>query len=472
MKEPLRVLMIEDSPDDAELILLELHRAGFDCRPKRVETAEAMQDCLATEKWDLILSDYSLPKFSGPAAIELLKSSGLDIPFIMVSGTIGEETAVGSLKAGAHDFLLKSKLARLIPAIHRELKDAEVRRARRSAESSLERQLHRLQALRTIDLAITSSLDVRVTLNVLLDQVVTQLSAHAADVLLLSPGTKHLKFSAGRGFHSAALQQTEIRLGDSPAGIAAMERTIVSLPDLRKELSSFSRGPFLAGEGFVSYHAAPLVTKGRAIGVLEVFHREPLYPDPDWLEFLEALAGQAAIAVENAELFSDLERKNDELVVAYDATLEGWVHALDLRDKETEGHTQRVTEMTVRLARVFGISEEDMDHVRRGALLHDIGKIGIPDQIMLKPGPLTDDEWVIMHKHPVYAYEWLNPIPYLRPALDIPYAHHEKWLPPRPERRADSPRRENFRNGGRVGRPFLGSPLSRGLEPGKSARAD
>jgi HD-GYP domain-containing protein (c-di-GMP phosphodiesterase class II) len=115
------------------------------------------------------------------------------------------------------------------------------------------------------------------------------------------------------------------------------------------------------------------------------------------------------------------------LSLAYDTTLEGWSKALDLRDKETEGHTQRVVDMTLRIAQTLGISDEELTHFRRGALLHDIGKMGIPDSILLKPGPLTDEEWEIMKRHPVYAYELLFPITHLRPALDIPYCHHEKW---------------------------------------------
>jgi putative nucleotidyltransferase with HDIG domain len=181
------------------------------------------------------------------------------------------------------------------------------------------------------------------------------------------------------------------------------------------------------GEGFNAYYAVPLVAKGHVMGVLEVFHRMALDPDPEWLDFLEALAGQAAIAIDNGTLFDDLQRTNVELSLAYDTTLEGWSKALDLRDKETEGHTQRVTEMTVRLARSMGVSEADLMHIRRGALLHDIGKMGIPDSILLKPGPLTDEERDVMQRHPVYAYELLSPIAFLKPALDIPYCHHEKW---------------------------------------------
>jgi putative nucleotidyltransferase with HDIG domain len=127
------------------------------------------------------------------------------------------------------------------------------------------------------------------------------------------------------------------------------------------------------------------------------------------------------------QMVASLYRSKMDLVQAYDSTLEGWSKALELRDKETEGHTQRVTEMTLRLAHAFGISGEDIANVRRGALLHDIGKMGIPDDILLKEGPLSEDEWEIMRKHPQYAYDMLKEINYLHPALDIPYYHHERW---------------------------------------------
>ncbi len=171
----------------------------------------------------------------------------------------------------------------------------------------------------------------------------------------------------------------------------------------------------------------PLFAKGQLKGVLEVLHRTALDPDPEWFDFLNALATQAALAIDNSTLFEGLQRSNLELSMAYDATIEGWSHALDMRDKETEGHTQRVSEMTVQLARSMGLGDAELVQVRWGSLLHDIGKMGVPDGILLKPGPLTDEEWVTMRKHPTFAYEMLAPIHYLRLALDIPYCHHEKW---------------------------------------------
>jgi HD-GYP domain-containing protein (c-di-GMP phosphodiesterase class II) len=175
------------------------------------------------------------------------------------------------------------------------------------------------------------------------------------------------------------------------------------------------------------YVGTPLIAQGQVNGVLEVFHRLPFTPDENWLEFFKIVAGQTAISVDNASLFAELKHSNTRLFAAYDSTIEGWSKALDLRDKETEGHTQRVTEMTLKLAQEAGITEEESVHVRRGSLLHDIGKMGIPDQILLKPDKLTDEEWVAMRKHPTLAFELLSPIAYLGPALDIPYCHHEKW---------------------------------------------
>ena len=289
------------------------------------------------------------------------------------------------------------------------------------------RQLDRLRAMHEVDQAISSGTDLPTTLKILLEHVAAQLQVDAADVLLLDSGTLTLSPAAGRGFRAGVVETLPIRVGEGLAGRAALERRAVHTDDPAEMREGLKLTAFPAREGFVAYHAVPLIAKGQVVGVLEVFHRAPLTAGPDWLRLLEALAGQAAIAIENAQLFEGLQRSNLDLALAYDATIEGWSHALDLRDKETEGHTQRVTEMTVRLARAMGIGDAELVHVRRGALLHDIGKMGVPDSILLKPGPLTEEEWVLMRQHPLFAYDLLSPIAYLRPALDIPYCHHERW---------------------------------------------
>jgi len=129
----------------------------------------------------------------------------------------------------------------------------------------------------------------------------------------------------------------------------------------------------------------------------------------------------------NLDLVRTLEQSNSELVQAYDATIEALSYALDLKDSETKWHSKRVTDLTILVAKSMGMGEESLVHMRRGALLHDIGKMGIPDSILLKPGPLNAEEMEVMRKHPLYAKQMLSRIEYLQPALDIPYAHHEKW---------------------------------------------
>jgi HD-GYP domain-containing protein (c-di-GMP phosphodiesterase class II) len=298
---------------------------------------------------------------------------------------------------------------------------------RKQAEETIQLQLKRLNTLRSIEKAITSSLDLSVTLDMLLNQATTQLGIDAAAILLLNQRTQILEYSVSKGFRSNALKYTQLRLGESNAGRAAIEHRIITIPNLKEMPGGFVRSKLFANEDFMAYFAVPLITKGQVKGILELFHRSPLNTDQGWLEFLETTADQAAMAIDNAALFEGLQRSNNELTLAYDTTIEGWSQALDMRDKETEGHSQRVTNMTLRMARILGIKDEEIIHIRRGALLHDIGKMGVPDNILLKPGALTEEEWKIMKLHPVYAHELLSPIEYLRPALDIPYYHHEKW---------------------------------------------
>ncbi|MDP2777165.1 MAG: HD domain-containing phosphohydrolase, partial [Anaerolineales bacterium] len=288
------------------------------------------------------------------------------------------------------------------------------------------RQLERLEALHSIEIAISASMDLRVTLDILLKQVTSQLKVDAAAVLLLNPHLHTLEFSAGHGFRTKAIEGTRLRLGESHAGRAALERHLVHVKNL-KDAPDLILTEKLNEEGFVNFYALPLIAKGQVKGVLEIFIRTPFTPDNNWLNFLETLAGQAAIAIDSAQLFENLQRSNTDLINAYDRTIEGWSNALDLRDEETEGHSQRVTAMTLKLARASGMTEAELVHVRHGALLHDIGKMGVPDHILLKPDKLTDEEWVAMRKHPTFAHELLLPIAYLRPALDIPYCHHEQW---------------------------------------------
>jgi putative nucleotidyltransferase with HDIG domain len=291
-------------------------------------------------------------------------------------------------------------------------------------------QIDRLTALRTIEAVISASHDLSGTLETLVDQVVARLKVDAAAVSL-KISEDRLRYAAGHGFWTDLITQAPVPIAESYSGQAAYEKRTIQLHDLKlgdadkKDNQDFIR--MWKQEGFKAYYSLPLIAKGEFYGVLEIYHRSPISPDPEWEDFLEMVAGQAAIAIHDTTLFNSLESAKHELELAYDDTLEGWARALELRDYETVGHTRRVAENTVELARRMGFGDEELVQVRRGALLHDIGKMGIPDQILNKPGKLTEEEWEIMRKHPVYAYEMLEEIDFLGAALDIPHYHHEKW---------------------------------------------
>ena len=288
-------------------------------------------------------------------------------------------------------------------------------------------RLLRIQALRRIDRVIAGSIDINVTLSTVLDEVISQHGIQAASILLLESHTLRLECVALRGFRRETIKDIPLRVGTGWPGRVVLERNALYIPDIRKHPKKDRRADLFISEGFTTYRALPLIAKGKVQGVLEVFLQSPFEEDDEWNEFLLALAGQVAIALDNSTLFRNLERANLQLSLAYDATIEGWSHALDLRDRETEGHTQRVTEMTLELARAIGLEGEALLHIRRGGLLHDIGKMGVPDAILHKPGPLTSEERAIIERHPQLAYDMLSSIEYLRPALNIPYCHHEKW---------------------------------------------
>lgn len=349
---------------------------------------------------------------------------------------IAREHAIGALWVGSATKITAEQL-QLLTAIGDMAANA-IHRATLHEET--DRRLQHLKALHTIDTAINASPDLDATLDVLLDQATANLKVDAGAVLLFDTETQTLKYAASTGFHEGSIETTRLHVGEGQAGRAVQEQRIVPTPDVSAIARRDARARVLQRKGIQAHVAAPLITNGEVKGILELFHRGPLTPTPEWLEFLEMLAGQAAIAVHNAELFQKLQRSNVELAQAYDATIEGWAHTLELRDIETEGHSRRVTEMTLQLARQVGIASSagapergvasgagTLEHIRRGALLHDIGKMGIPDSILFKPGPLDDREWRVMRKHPVYACQLLSSIDFLEPALPIPDCHHEKW---------------------------------------------
>jgi putative nucleotidyltransferase with HDIG domain len=284
-----------------------------------------------------------------------------------------------------------------------------------------------LGALMHVGRAINSSLGLKRVLEEVMDSLVALMRAERGFLMLRDPNTGELSVRTARGLDHVDLDEEEFKVSKTVIQRVAESGEPVLTTNAQEDPRFDSRLSIMA------YHlrsilCVPLKIKNALIGVVYVDNRERIgiFRDAD-LGLISAFADQAAVAIDGAQLFEKLQQSHRELENAYEATLAGWAKALELRDKETEGHTQRVTMLTERLARAMGVDDAAIVHIKRGALLHDIGKMGIPDNILLKNGPLTEEERLIVEKHPLHAYEMLSSIEFLLPALDIPYCHHEKW---------------------------------------------
>ncbi len=298
--------------------------------------------------------------------------------------------------------------------------------SRKKSEMKVELQLQQMTGLREIDTSIISGEDIEDTLNKILDQGVYWLKAQTTcmNLGIASGDHKSQTFLRGKELINKRFldeDTTEIRnFTRERNSVIVNEEDFSRLPKKMKE--------FYETNQIRSHFRVPIVVGNWTRGIFDIFLSEPLQEDAsDWILYAETLAGQAALAITNHDLISGLQEKNDELLEAYEGTIFGLGHALEIRDKETFGHSERVLELSLKVAEVLHFTDEEISNFRRGVLLHDIGKIGIPDSILLKPGPLDEDEWKVMRLHPVYAYELLKGVSFLKNALDVPYSHHERW---------------------------------------------
>lgn len=297
-----------------------------------------------------------------------------------------------------------------------------------------------LDALMGVGKIINSAKGWDIVLNDVMDTVIRLMQAERGMIMLRNDKGEFLS-RAARGMDQVnlegedfAVSQTIVnRVAESGEGI--LTTNAQEDPRFEKQLS-------VVEHNLRSIICVPLKLKDEIIGVIFVDSRmrSGLFGKND-LDLLSAFANQAAVAIDNARLFEELEQANrelrvayeeleqanDELTVAYNETIKGWALALELRDHETEGHTQRVTKLTLRLARKLGVPEDEIEHIRRGALLHDIGKLAIPDRVLLKPGGFNLTERKFMELHTEIARDMLEKIEFLHPAIDIPLYHHEKW---------------------------------------------
>ncbi|WP_075062217.1 HD domain-containing phosphohydrolase [Ornatilinea apprima] len=299
-------------------------------------------------------------------------------------------------------------------------------RTRLQTENRLQRQMEHLNTLHQIDLQISSNHQFKSMLDGILTMTVESLKSDAAVIYLLDE-KKNLLPAAWVGF-SKSLEGVQPRhLSQRRCLPAQSLQHLTFLADMQNLRNQFCFDEVVADEGFIAYVGLPLHAKSQVLGVLELFQRVPFHPTNEWFGYLENFASQIAIAIDNGQMYANLEKSNLEMAQAYAATLEGWANALELREHETGQHTRRVRDLTICMAREMGFDREALEHIGRGALLHDIGKMGIPDHILLKPGPLSPEEWDVMRQHPRLAYDMLSSITFLQSALDIPYCHHERW---------------------------------------------
>jgi PAS domain S-box-containing protein/putative nucleotidyltransferase with HDIG domain len=385
MENCIRILMAEDLLTDAKLAEREVKKTLPTSQFQRVETRQEYLHSLEEFRPDLIISDYHMPAFDGMMALKLAIECCPLTPVIILTGALNEDTSVECMKAGAADYVIKEHIKRLGQAVVRALEEKEIRKQRFQAEAALRDSEERYRTLvETLPDAVTV-LDLQGKINYV-SQSTLQFYGFETDTELI-----------GRDFaawvHPAYLPKAlEFFNQASQGGVIRNQEFQLYKKDRKLFFGEISASCLRDSQG------SPI---GVIIIVRDISERK-----------------QAEIALQEGHI---------RLALAYDDTITALSKALDLRDKVTEGHTLRVIDLTLQMARKAGLDETMMDHIRRGALLHDIGKIGIPDTILLKPGDLNDAEWEIMRRHPQYAFNMLSSIDYLLPAINIPLYHHEKW---------------------------------------------
>jgi PAS domain S-box-containing protein len=383
---PIEILLIEDDPSHVELIQRAFEDRASNMHIEHVSLLSQARQYLANRKPDLIIIDWRLPDGDG---LELLsdQENPLGAPVIFMTSYGSERIAVEAITSGALDYIIKSPETLMdMPHIaERAIQQGEAKAERVQMQEALARSESQFRLL-----AENAS------------DMISRHDVHGV-FLYVSPASCPI-------------------LGYEPEdliGQAAMN--FIHPDDLPKIMAMLKIQPQKDLAYTFSYRARQ---KDEQYVWLETSARAILDEKTDSVTEIQAASRDIT---ERKRAEEALQIAHQDLQDAYDRTIEGWVKALDLRDRETEGHTQRVTGTTIKVARALGLPESEIIHVKRGALLHDIGKIAVPDEITKKNGPLNEREWSIMRKHPEYAYEMISPIAYLKPALDIPYCHHERW---------------------------------------------
>jgi HD-GYP domain-containing protein (c-di-GMP phosphodiesterase class II) len=285
------------------------------------------------------------------------------------------------------------------------------------------RRLAELEILQSIASALRVATTLDETIPIILNQLISQLNVGAALLDLLDPSSREIVTVLADGIWAPVTGMRTSEHEGVSGHVISTGQAYVTTDVIADGLIA---GTDLVG-GLNSVASVPISAGRQPIGALWVGRKSEEPITQEEVDLLHAIGEMVGNTIQRMKLHEQTLQQTLDLGLAYDSTLEGWAKALELRDRETEGHSRRVTNLTLKLAKMMGISDAELIHVQRGVLLHDIGKMGVPDHILNKTGKLDEQEWDEMKKHPLYAYELIYPIDYLRPAIDIPYCHHEKW---------------------------------------------
>jgi len=376
----LRVLFVEDSENDVLLILRELHKGGYDPTYERVDAKDAMRTALANKAWDIILSDYNMPSFSASEALTMTKESGIDVPFVIVSGAIGEENAVQLMKEGAHDYVMKGNMQRLIPVIKRELQEAEERKSRRIAES----------LYRKSDFIVNTSNDMMSLIN---SNYVYETVNKSFCKALKKNDPREIVGSSVSDLWGKDVFQKSIKnyLDECLKGKEIKHETCFDLPGESAQYFEVTYSPYYDSDGSITH-------------AIVVFHN----------------------ITERKMAERELERSYQRLRETFNETVYALSAFVEMRDPYTAGHQNRVAKIAKAIAEEMGLPEDCTEGIWVASLIHDIGKIGVPSDILTKPGRLTKAEFELIKEHPQTGYEILKQIEFPWPIAEIVYQHHEK----------------------------------------------
>ena len=503
----LRVLIVDDSEDDAKLMIRQLHKGGYDPKWERVETAEAMEAALDREQWDVILCDYKMPHFSAPAALKLVQDKNIDIPFIIVSGAIGENTAVTAMKSGAHDYLMKDKLAKLVVTIEREIREAEMRQEKKKAEEMLKKSeenfrhslddsplgirivstdgktLYANQGIldiygyNSIEELKNTSHKKRYTpecyaeyeirqekrrrgedvpsnyelsiirkdgkirdLEVFRKQVLwngeIQFQALYADITERKQAEKNLQENEERyrsvveNAHEAIIITQDMKvvfanraateqIGYSKETLTSGVFTSFIHPDDRRIVADYSIKR-LNGEDVPSVYSFRILSQDGKIKWVELNAAVIEWnKKPATLNFLKDITERKLLEEERIEGYNRIKK-------ILQATVQSIALLVETKDPYTAGHQERVSDLARMIAKEMGLTADLQDFVSTASIIHDLGKVSVPSELLSKPTKLTELEFNLIKVHSQAGYNILKDIDFPWPVADVVLQHHER----------------------------------------------